>query len=440
MKIVVFGDVMLDVWTDGFVHRISPEAPVPVLTQGVTRKLPGGAANVATNLRRLGVEEVVLVCAIADDEDGHLLKRMLMDQGIDVRVVPSEIRVTTRKHRFTANGTHLLRVDNEEGYPRITALDDEAMRCIVRGAEAVIVSDYNKGFVDKTLCEKLAKFEVPFYVDPKQALETYVGAELIKPNLKEATDFSWLDCEDPVLCTQGSENALYFHHGPARGACVHFPVDEVAVSDVTGAGDAVLSALVVAEQMGYSREEAIRIGLRAGTLCVQRHGAQGPTKEELGLKPPAVVRKVVFTNGCFDIFHDGHRQLLDFAVLEVKRLMAAGYAASLLVAVNDDASVRRLKGETRPAVSAYHRKDAVAKYLAGVLSGMGVVWVVTLFSEDTPLELVKCYRPDVIVKGEEYRSQRVVGEVEIAEWGGRVAFAPMHPGVSTTKILAERDR
>lgn len=436
MKIVVFGDVMLDVWSEGVVERISPEAPVPVLLNPQETKRPGGAANVAMNLKRLGVKEVVLASTFVDDEDGHLLRLMLKDAGVDCRVIQGGQWRTTRKHRLTCGGVQLLRVDHDGLHPAPTYSVDEVLS-LVEGAEAVIVSDYDKGVVSRELCSILEDAEYDFYVDPKQAPETYTGATLVKPNAKEMRKLTWLDLDCPILHTAGSDDALYYGRGVMHDPTLRVSVEKVSIADVTGAGDAVLAALVVAECEGYSREEAIKIGIKAGTLCVQKHGTEGPTREELGLRPQYIAQKVVLTNGCFDLFHDGHRALLDGAVQEVKKLQDEGYPnTSLLVALNDDDSVRRLKGAGRPVRRLSDRVDDVSDYLAKTSKKLR--YIITTFSEYTPLELIKKTKPDIIVKGSEYRTQRVVGELEALEWGGQVKFAPMVPGVSTTKIIEER--
>jgi D-beta-D-heptose 7-phosphate kinase/D-beta-D-heptose 1-phosphate adenosyltransferase len=455
------------------VERISPEAPVPVLRQRRSEFRPGGAGSVVRNLVHLGAS-VSFFSTRGPDADGEALATLLGQGNTDLAgFIAEEQRRTTVKTRFMGYVQHadraqqqILRVDDEVHTPvseETVGRLYEAFSVQASQLDAVLISDYNKGLITAELIRalRLAAPDLPFLVDPAvlDDYELYRGVYLICPNRYEAARASGLSCNDTDGCARAARHLIerFDLHSVAltmdrdgiyliqeNGVDQHFPTRARRVSDVTGAGDMVLSVLGLAIAGGGTLEAAVDFANVAAGLEVRRVGVTPLSREEILSEAryqgnPAVGkikkvdellplveaarnagRQVVFTNGCFDLLHRGHHHLLHGASSE---------GDLLIVALNSDASVRRLKGEGRPAISQEDRTI--------MLADLEVVDYVTCFDDDTPIPLLESLRPDVLVKGEEYRDGVVVGREVVEGYGGRIAYVAQLPGFSTTGLLGK---
>lgn len=467
-RVLVVGDLMLDRYVSGDVVRLSPEAPIPVLSARSTEERLGGAGNVAANLRAMDVECEVLGI-LGDDPHGERLREMFAEIGADATAcVSSPNRPTTEKTRLLAGMHQLLRVDWERTAPISLENEERFVAAIEAGVEranAVVLSDYDKGaLTPNVLARAIAAGRahgVPVLVDPKgDDYRGYRGATLVTPNRKEAEEavgrqLATLEdvsaaarelletCElDAAVVTLGSEG---MYHLERDGHAGRVPTFARAVFDVTGAGDTVISQLALALGDGWSLEEAVHLANHAAGIVVGRRGAAVVSRGELAgaieaaggpvgkvLGPATLERvladwrsagkRIVFTNGCFDIIHPGH-------VTYLRQARSRGDV--LLVGINDDDSVRRLKGPGRPVNPVEDR--------AAVLAALEMVDAVVPFAEDTPKEIIERVTPHVLVKGEDWAEKGVVGREWVEAHGGEVFLAPLVPGRSTTNIL-ERAR
>ena len=460
--VVVLGDLMLDEYVWGDVRRISPDAPVQVVDVRRRSRAIGGAANVAHNLAAAGAN-VRLVGAVGSDEAGRLLSTEVAAAGLDAGRIVTLDRRTTVKTRVVARGQHLLRLDEEQRAPLSKAEQqrlDAALREALRDADALLVSDYAKGVVSRaTLASCVAivgRKSIPIVVDPKSSdLSTYAGCTAITPNRGEAEAGTGLVIEDDpsleaaanrirelcgardVLITLGERGLAVATEGR--------PVARIAaqareVYDVTGAGDTVLAYFGLGLAAGLSAREAAEIANVAAGVKVGKVGTSAIAPSEvLALGEPGSLarklvdlsqavarcerwrslgRRVVFTNGCFDLLHAGHIHLLE---------KARELGDVLVVALNSDASVRRLKGPERPLTGEHDR--------VRVISALDAVDLVLVFDEDTPLETIRRLHPDVLVKGGDYSLETIVGAELVREAGGRVETIPLVPGRSTTALV-----
>lgn len=444
-KICVVGDVMLDRYWQGGASRLSPEGPHPVVNvSSVVDKL-GGAANVALNTTALGCP-TILVGQCGHDEAGLKLRNMCQSSSIDARLVTTE-SPTTLKLRVVSDGQALLRCDFEEKYSHHDLLAQ--FEKAVESVDAVIISDYGKGVLEQTeafiaLAKAAGKL---VFVDPKRALHHYKGATVITPNEKEfrADVGAWKSDEELVqkahdavkrldikalLVTRSAKGMLLVQ---ADGAVHHIPTQAKEVFDICGAGDTVIAAFARFVASGDSMLIAAIKANKAAGITVGHLGTSAVTLEELDstgkifawehaasivTKQKEKGQKIVFTNGCFDILHPGHLKVLQ---------QARSFGNKLVVGLNSDASVRRLKGPSRPINSETHR--------AQMLAALADVDMVVIFSQDTPLELIKILQPDVLVKGGDYDPSTVVGAQETIERGGKVEIIPLVTGLSTTNTI-----
>ncbi len=469
-RILIVGDLILDRYVAGDVGRISPEAPIPVLNARHVEERLGGAGNVAVNLRAMEAD-VEVIGVVGRDERGERFLGMLASIGVDTsKSVVCEGRPTTQKTRLTSGGQQMIRIDWEEAAPIPQAIVDEIAAALpgrIAAARAVVLSDYGKGVLTpailKMAIEAARAAGVPVLVDPKgNDYRRYHGATLLTPNKKEAEEalgrkLSQL-ADVPAAVAELIELAglaaavvtlgpdgMYFRSDDDRiGACEgRVPAMARAVFDVTGAGDTVISHLALGLAAGVGLETAVHLANRAAGIVVGRRGAASVTRDELRAalgerrdgsghvlerdELPALLaewraegKRVVFTNGCFDILHAGHVDYLR---------TARSRGDVLIVGVNDDASIRRLKGEERPFNPLADRMT--------VLAALEMVDAVVPFAEDTPLEIVRAITPDVLVKGQDWEGKGVVGREWVEKHGGEVFLAPLLPGRSTTGI-AER--
>lgn len=464
--VLAIGDVMLDRYVMGDVHRISPEAPVPVLRSVHTTNVPGGAANVAMNLAGLGVQ-TTLAGFVGPDENAETMRNLLATANIDCSPLCTWQRPTISKTRVMSGRQQLLRLDVEgTEAPAPVEID-----CLLAGldlplarVDAVILSDYAKGALPERVCQyvmqKALARKIPVLVDPKgRDFRKYRGATTICPNLKElsactgvaATELGPLmeaarallaPLELAYLTVTLSERGIRVEHrDPAQS--FHAPARAREVFDVSGAGDTVIATLAASAAAGLDLESSVQLanvaaGVIVGkvgtvpidraSLLAQLTGDLALNTEEKVLTRPALLaraaqwrargQRIVFTNGCFDLLHIGHITLLQ----EAHRM-----GDRLVVGVNSDASVRRLKGPTRPIVPETER--------AQVLAALASTDAITIFDEDTPLPLLRLLQPDVLVKGGDYTVSTVVGAEEVQGWGGRVEIVPTVAGFSTSGLV-----
>ncbi len=462
VRVWVVGDVMLDEYVEGAVARVSPEAPVPVVAVDRTFHRPGGAANVACNLTALGAS--VRLCGVAgDDPAGASLLAACHAAGIDtVALARGDRWVTPRKLRVIAHHQQLLRLDWEAVAP-VNPADAAALLARwddgAAAPDALVLSDYAKGFFEPTtvraVIDRGRALGVPVLVGPKRRdFGVYRGASVVAPNLHELESavgrslaLSEVEPVARAVMSSAGLGAMVItlgEHGmiavPDRAPAVRIPALRREVYDVTGAGDTALAVLALALASGAGLADAAGIANAAAGVAVGKLGASvvrmdelvaaldlGPADKVLAT-PEALTerlawwrlqgRAVVFTNGCFDLLHAGHLALLT-------RARAEGDV--LLVGLNGDGSVARLKGPGRPAMPWTER--------AALLAALGCVDGVVGFDDDTPRALIDEVRPDVLVKGADYRVEDVVGRDTVEAAGGRVVLVPTVPGRSTTATL-----
>lgn len=469
-RVAVIGDLILDRYVVGDVSRISPEAPIPVLAVRREELRLGGAGNVAANLAAMGAE-VRMVAVVGDDGLGRAVRELLEEQHIDAgAVLVDPDRPTIEKTRLLSGVQQMLRVDREDTSSISGGVADRvrgAVERVLSEVDAVVLSDYGKGLLGANLMEAVIRGarerSVPCLVDPKGAdWARYRGATLVTPNRKEAEEALGRRLPDLDAVVHGARELIVandlahvvitlsadgIYHQSAAGAEGRVPAQARQVYDVTGAGDTVVSHLALHLAAGLDLATSVSLANQAAGIVVERLGTHAVTRDELrgrleDLDPSGqgkVLRssqelervleswrreghQIVFTNGCFDVLHRGHVEYLRHARRQ---------GDVLLVGVNSDASVTRLKGPTRPVNTLEDRLE--------VLAGLEVVDGVIGFEEDTPLELIRRVTPGVLVKGEDWRDKGVVGSDWVEEHGGRVVLAPLLPGRSTTSIL-ERGR
>ncbi|MAA73512.1 MAG: bifunctional heptose 7-phosphate kinase/heptose 1-phosphate adenyltransferase [Salinisphaeraceae bacterium] len=464
-RVLVVGDIMLDRYWHGDTGRISPEAPVPVVRIGREERRLGGAANVALNLASVGVQ-VTLLGIVGDDEAGRQVEQMLEQAGVQAQLLRSPSHPTIAKLRVISRNQQLIRLDFEQRFDTQDAFDESALTRLfdtaLPGQGAVICSDYGKGSLAgvQDLLRRAREAGVPALVDPKgDDWDRYRGAALITPNLSEFEAVAGAaDSEqalrdnaaalrerltlDALLVTRSEQGMTLFSEDPPA----HFPAFAKEVFDVTGAGDTVIALFAAALAAGQDRRAAAGLAnlaagvvvAKLGTATVsppemrraarQRHHAIGGVMSEddlLALREEAREHgeRVVMTNGCFDLLHPGHLRYLE---------AARERGDWLIVAVNDDASVTRLKGEGRPVNDLASRME--------MLGGLTAVDWVVAFSEDTPERLICRVQPDVLVKGGDYDPETIAGADCVRAAGGRVEVLDFVEGHSSTRIIERMRR
>jgi D-beta-D-heptose 7-phosphate kinase / D-beta-D-heptose 1-phosphate adenosyltransferase len=466
-RLVVVGDLILDHYVFGGVSRISPEAPIPVLHVRHEEDRLGGAANVAANIRSLG-GQATIVGAVGNDDPGARLKRLVREsKGLTLSATATPKRPTILKTRMVSQNQQMLRVDREQ----VSGLQSAELNDIVertqgalKQAAALVISDYGKGVLTPESTQAVIKSAkqagIPVIVDPKgNDYSRYKGATAVTPNRSEAEDATGIDCGslegveaagrklvkqlglEAAVITLSAEGVAVI---PRKGKMLHVPTHARSVYDVTGAGDTFIAALSTCLAAGADIPHAARVANFAAALKVARFGAVAISRSELRrsivgggegfahagkvlrvpeLKQELAVhrkqgRRVVFTNGCFDLLHQGHVTYLNFCRTQ---------GDVVVVGLNSDASVKRIKGPDRPL------NDQEAR--ARVLAALGDVDYVTVFDEDTPEKLIKAVSPDVLVKGADWQGKKVAGADHVKRNGGKVAFAPLVEGKSTTNLL-----
>lgn len=465
IHVLCIGDPMLDEFIYGHTSRISPEAPIPVLKFGNMISMLGGAANAARNACSLGAR-VTLLAPIGADQAGEALKALQSaESSLEARFV-TDPRGTIVKSRYVSAGQQLLRVDREHDAPLSSATLEELLTIIpeaVKSADILVMSDYGKGAISSSVCRaaigaaKTAGISV--IVDPRgNDFSKYAGSLAVTPNLAElqiAIGSKVLSSEDVVaaarslaascdikyvVVTRGGDGVSVVDRD---GLLAHIPAHKVSVFDVSGAGDTFVGAFACALASQFSVLEAATYANAASSVSVAKLGTATVSRAEVAekLRVPAHIavakiassqeealglvsawrskgRRIGFTNGCFDLLHSGHLHVLR---------EAAKLCDRLIVGVNDDDSIRRLKGMTRPVLDQATRVD--------VVSSLAFVDLVVLFSEDTPANLIESLRPDILVKGGDYAASGVAGADTVRRGGGEVRIIPTLEGHSTTATV-----
>ena len=454
-RLLVVGDVMLDRYWSGATDRVSPEAPVPVVRVGATEERPGGAANVAVNLAALGAQATLLGLAGAD-ADGERLAALLAQAAIGNELLVRGDAATVTKLRVLSRHQQLIRLDFEFGFGHAAGEKiAERFEALVAGHAAVVVSDYAKGALAAMprLIAAAQAAGVPVFVDPKgMDFSRYRGAWALTPNRAEFEAVAGRCATEEELAARGERlrselelTALLITRGEegmtliqAGAAPLHLPARAHEVADVTGAGDTVIAVFAAGVASGLEVAAAATLANVAAGLVVAKVGAASVTPVELKLAAHAHGRgpvdeatllalvdlardrgeRMVMTNGCFDILHAGHVRYL---------AQARALGDRLIVAVNDDESVARLKGSERPVVP-------LADRMAVLAALADVDWVVP-FAEDTPARLIAAVAPDVLVKGGDYAPDQIAGADAVRGTGGDVRVFELLEGRSTSALI-----
>ena len=467
--VLCVGDLMLDEFVYGEVSRISPEAPTPVIAARRSELNVGGAGNVARNIAALGAR-CIFVGLIGSDAAGEMLTvELAKETFIEPVLVVDPSRPTTRKVRFVSEhfSTHMLRADWETPAPASGAVEQALIDAILPQlprVDIVLLSDYAKGVltarVIRTVIDAARGLGKRVIVDPKSAnFGIYRGATLLTPNRKEFADATRSRADDQAGIAKAAREVMRLadceallvtqsEHGmtlvPGEGEVIHVPAHTVKVRDVTGAGDTVVATLAVSLAAGADWETALRTASAAAAVAVGKSGTAIVTLAELrrNILPPASLAaeekiarsaddldarlsawrdqglRIGFTDGCFDILHPGHVKVLTGARATCDRL---------IVGLNSDASVARLKGEGRPIQNERARAE--------VLAALEAVDLVVIFEEDTPLKLIERTEPNVLVKGGDYSLEQVVGQEFVTARGGEVVLIDILRGFSTTSLV-----
>ncbi|MGA9799942.1 MAG: D-glycero-beta-D-manno-heptose-7-phosphate kinase [Terriglobales bacterium] len=465
-RVLVLGDVMLDQFIYGTVDRISPEAPIPVVSVEQTSSMPGGAANVARNIASLGGQCVLLGVVGEDGEAHELSSQLAASSSVQVKLIADRSRPTSVKTRYVANGQQVMRADREI---RLPLAEEVARRLLDKFAicladtDIVVLSDYAKGVLSEFVLDQaiaaVKKAGKSVIVDPKaKNLGKYRGATILTPNRAELQLASGEECAtdaevvgaarrfltegicEVMVVTRGKDGMSVI--GPGDSV-THLPTVARQVFDVSGAGDTVLATLSLGLASGGTVFDSANLANIAAGIVVGKRGTATVTTGEMVASMPSFEKsadpqkiyslenvlqlardwreqglKICFTNGCFDLLHPGHISLLEQARAQGDRLV---------VGLNADLSIRQLKGPQRPVQSEIAR--------AIVLAAIKSVDAVVIFSEDTPINLIEALRPDVLVKGADYSVDSVVGADFVMQHGGRVFLATLLSGHSTTNTV-----
>lgn len=468
-RLTILGDLLLDKYVFGSVSRISPEAPVPVLLKTHQTIVPGGAANVAVNAAALGCK-VNLIGVVGDDKQGDVLRHTLSKwPGIDLGGLVAEAGWSTIcKTRVLSGQQQIVRIDEENIVTFSPATNERliiATKAALENTDVLICSDYAKGVLSdsvlRAVIDHARSLNIPVIVDPKRKnFAAYRGASLITPNRAEMAIATGLPLRNnseiekaaqvasdqfggDVLVTRSEEGMTLWQR---NGHILHETARKSEVYDVSGAGDTVLATVAGVLSAGQDIDTAVVIATVAASIAVSKLGTAAVSNAELSQElmgdinsngmvsslahAQRVMQKwrqhgasIVFTNGCFDLVHPGHIALLH---------AAAQKGDKLVVGLNSDASVRRLKGETRPVQNEQAR--------ATVIGALRDVDMIVIFDEDTPLELIKALKPDILVKGADYTEDAVVGGDVVKAAGGRVELVTLVDGCSTSNLVKKMIR
>ncbi len=459
ISILVIGDLILDRYISGTVSRISPESPVPVLSKNREWTALGGSGNVVNNISTLG-GKVRIVSCVGNDYYGSVIKQKLQAVNADIEFVLEEDgRTTPVKTRVMSGNHQFVRIDEEtiSDVPEtfVSRIKDNS-DSIFDGIDLVVISDYNKGMISHKLCTVIigeSKIRgIPVVVDPKgNDWYKYSGATVCTPNLKELSDIAGLNLSlekdrivqagkdildrygmSMLLVTRSEDGITLIEKDYDRT----YPVNKKEVIDVSGAGDTVVSTFSLCYGSGMNKDDCCTISNIAASIVVSKQGTATVSLDELNAECTrskiitldealtisrflhSKKKKVVFTNGCFDLLHPGH----------IKSLQEAkGLGDCLFVGLNSDDSVKRLKGEKRPIMSEKER--------AHMLESLEIVDYIIIFEEDTPLQLITTIKPDILVKGSDYRNKKIEGQDYVESYGGHVKLIDLKEGFSTTSLI-----
>ena len=462
---LVIGDLMLDVNLWGMTNRISPEAPVPLVKLRTTTMSLGGAGNVANNLAHLGLQTKIFGF-VGNDLEGQKLLNMLSQEEIEnTSVIEISEKPTTTKTRVICENQHLIRLDLEDTSPiskeNESSLITNIKSHIGTNTDLILLSDYAKGTITPNLCSKLINqaksLNIPIFIDPKGSdYSKYKGATLISPNRIELARATKSDPDNlDQLLRLGSDmrreldiKFLIVTLGElgialiSQNETTRFPAKSHEVYDVTGAGDTTISVIASAYTSGMTIHDSINAALIAASIVISKIGTTAITKPELlnavnskndeveekVLSVDSAAKKVeewknvgdnvVFTNGCFDLLHRGHLHLLN---------ESSALGQRLIVGINSDKSVKKLKGEGRPILPENDRAE--------IISSLECVDNVVIFDEETPLTIIKILNPDILVKGSDYNQEDIVGSDFVIANGGSVVSIPIMEGLSTTSLI-----
>ena len=457
VPVLCIGDIMLDSFIEGHVERISPEAPVPILRVDKEEQMLGGVGNVYSNLKALGCD-THLVSVVGNDQTGFDIAKFFKKDD-NITLIYENDRVSTKKTRFRSGNQQLLRVDEEITTPiNTTTISNvlNAVRMIMQKTKVVIISDYNKGLL-ANCCQDIInlahKYQNIVLIDPKgKDYHKYLNADIITPNMNELTEISKIKLGNThsietaakeliknykfkTVVVKRSEKGILV----VNNRTTEIKGKKREVFDVSGAGDTVISTLAAILACGHSIETAAELANIAGGIVVTKQNTATVSVNEIihelkdvehskiinkndiemfvkSLKEKSI--KIGFSNGVFDIIHEGHIESLK---------QAKSFCDFLIIGVNNDASVKRLKGELRPILNENTR--------ATILSALEYVNSIIIFDEDTPLNLIKSIKPDVLVKGSDYNIENIVGGDFVQSYGGEVKFITLKDGFSTTNII-----
>jgi len=460
-EILVIGDLMLDRYLHGNITRISPEAPVPIIKIDHEENKLGGSGNVANNISNYGIR-ARLISSIGNDNNGKILISLLKEKKISTTLIFKKNDQTTTKIRSIASNQQLIRQDYDCQNIALSDNDiNKIMNSISEKISVIVLSDYAKGFLTNQLCKKIIqraeKFNIPVIVDPKgNDVKKYEGSYAITPNKKEAIELSMsenIKCDleanlkiilkkyhiKNIIMTDGKNGIQQF----SKNQFKHYPANSPKqVFDVSGAGDTVIGTIAAVLHAGYDLESSIKLANIAASMVIQKVGTEAIQLEELesyftkniGANNEKIMKigdlkfltdklkkenKIIgFTNGCFDILHSGHVSYLEEAKKKVD---------FLILGLNTDYSIKRIKGDDRPVVDELNR--------AKVLSGLSSIDAIIFFDEKTPLKLITSIKPDALIKGSDYKINEVIGSKEMNQWGGKVFLIDLIPGQSSSKII-----
>lgn len=461
---LVIGDVMLDKYIFGEVNRISPEAPVPIVEKKSESFRMGGASNVAANLIGLGIK-TVLSGVVGKDQNGETLKKLLKKNNINQQGLIKSSLSTTTKTRIIAGHQQIVRVDDEDINISISANHmKKILNLIIKKPSIVVLSDYAKGFLTENLTQKIIKqakkLNIPILVDPKgNDIKKYVGATILTPNKREAfaltklvtPDEDLLEKQLKKLCIKFDIGNIAMTQGDQGIKLVNsrkidvIPATKLKkVFDVSGAGDTVIATLAAGLIGNLTIHKALELANIAagvaigkiGTVAIEGHEIINEIDTEQTLQIHKIIAfnklddmlknlrnkdlKIGFTNGCFDILHAGHVTYLEKAKSNID---------FLILGLNSDSSVKKIKGAKRPIINQDDR--------ARVLSSLEAVDAVVIFDEETPIKLIQKIKPNFLIKGSDYKLTEVVGYKEVTKWGGEVKLIELLEGKSSSKIIKD---
>ena len=423
-KIVLYGDVMLDIFNFGVMKRLSPEGPHPLINSNSKKKYLGGAGHVAALLSNFS-----LTCefhtATGPDSCHQIVNDLLVKFRVQTNFYQQD--KTTVKQRYVADGHTILRVDDDGFF-------EDGVSIELTAKNVCIVSDYGKGFVTKELISKLVLNKNKIFVDVKQSdPKIYEGCYLVKPNIREFNNFELKEGSEPdralqllsefniqyLWITKGNKGSVLYYLDGLNLINKEFSVSSQEVVDVTGAGDVMLATLV--SELSNSRDivDSCKVAHQMASIAVSRIGTNPLTAEDLAqARSTASGEKLVFTNGCFDILHQGHLNLLKYC---------KSLGTKVVVGINSDKSVKKLKGQDRPINDQSFRKI--------LLEELGCVDEVVIFDEETPLNIIKNLNPSVLVKGDDYNIDQVIGADHVLQMGGEVKLFQRKNDTSTSDII-----